>query len=234
MKNLKQLNLSCYKVEVVMNVEAWYFLHGSTSEVCNLTYFLSLLSKMTVTEIENTKRGQNYTVHFGQIDGSMLSLANEWNIGRKAVFRLLEDFEERGLIRVASNPVTSIIDMSCVKSWMIEGRVIENPTYSQSVKAFEGMRIYLFNGQRLETLRHSSAKKRADKSDSISRSSIASPTDLPLIDDEPTASAELSHSESMAKDCTADASDEPSILQCATDIFSVQEWQQGVEQSDTI
>ena len=35
MKNLKQLVLPCYKLEMVMTVEAWYFLHGSTDGVCN-------------------------------------------------------------------------------------------------------------------------------------------------------------------------------------------------------
>ena len=101
-----------------------------------------------------------YTVHPGQADGSMLSLAKEWNIGRKAVFRLLEDFVERGLISVVSNPVTSIIDMVCVKSWMKDGQVTENPTYTPTVKAYEGVRIYLFNGQRLELLRKSSAVRK--------------------------------------------------------------------------
>ena len=83
--------------------------------------------------------------------------------GRKAVCRLLEDFSERGLIRVDSNPVTSIIDMVCVKSWMIAGRLIENPTYCQTIKAYEGVRVFLFNGQQLETLRRSSARKKKEK-----------------------------------------------------------------------
>lgn len=98
-----------------------------------------------------------------KVDGSMLSLAKEWNIGRKSVCRLLEDFSQRGLIRVASNPVTSIIYMVCVKSWMIDGQLTENPTYRQAVKAYEGVRIYLFNGQRLETLRKSSARTKKPK-----------------------------------------------------------------------
>ena len=89
-----------------MNVEAWYFLHGTTNGVCNLTYFLSLLSGMVVTEVSKTKRGLGYVLHPGQVDGSMLSLAKEWNIGRKSVSRLLEDFSQRGLIRVVSNPIT--------------------------------------------------------------------------------------------------------------------------------
>ena len=163
MKNLKQLVLPCYKMEVAMNVEAWYFLHGTTNGVCNLTYFLSLLSGMVVTEVSKTKRGLGYVLHPGQVDGSMLSLAKEWNIGRKSVCRLLEDFSQRGLIRVVSNPITTIMDMVCVKSWMMDGRFTENPTYQQTVKAYEGVRIYLFNGQRLETLRKSSARMKKSK-----------------------------------------------------------------------
>ncbi|WP_239403276.1 hypothetical protein [Alistipes sp. An116] len=163
MKNLKQLVLPCYKMEVAMNVEAWYFLHGTTNGVCNLTYFLSLLSGMAVTKVSKTKRGLDYVLHPGQVDGSMLSLAKEWNIGRKSVSRLLEDFSQRGLIRVVSNPITTIIDMVCVKSWMMDGRLTENPTYQQTVKAYEGVRIYLFNGQRMETLRKSSARMKKSK-----------------------------------------------------------------------
>ena len=162
MKNLKQLVLPCYKLEMVMPVEAWYFLHGSTDGICNLTYLLSLLSKMTVSEVQSTKRGLGYAVHPGQADSSMLVLAKEWGIGRKAVSRLLDDFSERGLIRVDSNPVTSIIDMVCVKSWMIAGRLIENPAYRQTVKAYEGVRIFLFNGQKFETLRRSSPRKKKE------------------------------------------------------------------------
>lgn len=146
-----------------MNVEAWYFLHGTTNGVCNLTYFLSLLSGMAVTEVSKTKRGLDYVLHPGQVDDSMLSLAKEWNIGRKSVSRLLEDFSQRGLIRVVSNPITTIIDMVCVKSWMMDGRLTENPTYQQTVKAYEGVRIYLFNGQRMETLRKSSARMKKSK-----------------------------------------------------------------------
>ena len=146
-----------------MNVEAWYFLHGTTNGVCNLTYFLSLLSGMAVTEVSKTKRGLGYVLHPGQVDGSMLSLAKEWNIGRKSVSRLLEDFSQRGLIQVVSNPITTIIDMVCVKSWMMDGRLTENPTYQQTVKAYEGVRIYLFNGQRMETLRKSSARMKKSK-----------------------------------------------------------------------
>ena len=178
MKQQKQLNLTCYKMEIAMSVEAWYFLYGTTCGACNLFYFFSLLSRMATEDTPCNKRGMEYTVHPGQADGSMLSLAKEWNIGRKAVSRLLEDFGERGLIRIVSNPVTSIIDMVCVKSWMKDGRVIENPTHLLTVKAYEGVRIYLFNGQRLELLRKSSAvRKKQPKNQSAKEANLTELTD---------------------------------------------------------
>ena len=190
MKQQRQLKLMCYKMEIVMSVEAWYFLYGTTSGTCNLFYFFSLLSGMATEDTTCNKRGIEYTVHPGQADGSMLSLAKEWDIGRKSVSRLLEDFSERGLIRVASNPVTSVIDMVCVKSWMKDGRVIENPTYIPTVKAYEGVRIYLFNGQRLELLRKSSAIRKKQPKGEAERAaaetglpSRTGPTEQPVVAD---------------------------------------------------
>lgn len=186
MKQQKQLKLMCYKMEIAMSVEAWYFLYGTTCGTCNLFYFFSLLSGMATDDTTCNKRGMVYIIHPGQTDGSMLSLAKEWNIGRKAVSRLLDDFNKRGLIRVASNPVTSVIDMVCVKSWMKDGRVTENPTYIPTIKAYEGVRIYLFNGQRLELLRKSSAvrKKRpkGEAGKATIQAELPSRTEQPVLE----------------------------------------------------
>ncbi len=157
-KNPGQLRMMCYKAEVVMSVEAWYFLHGTTNGVCNLFYFLSLLSKMQTADTQAGKRGQTYTVKAGQADGSLLGLSREWRIGRKAVRRLLDDFAERGMIAVESNPLTSLISLVCVRSWVIDGRLIENPMFRSSVGKFEGVRIHLLNGQQFGTLRRSSQR----------------------------------------------------------------------------
>ena len=239
MKNLKQLVLPCYKLEMAMSVEAWYFLHGSTDGICNLTYLLSLLSKMAVSEVMNTKRGLSYTIHPGQADSSMLALAKEWGIGRKAVCRLLEDFSERGLIRVDSNPVTSIIDMVCVKSWMIAGRLIENPTCRQTVKAYEGVRIFLFNGQQLETLRRSSARKKKEKpteetAEGTDGLSSMNPTrSNPIIEETGTAETETAATpengmESTAENVIEDADNTP-VLEDGNTLSGSRKWKQPQE-----
>lgn len=233
---MKQLILPCYKLEMAMSVEAWYFLHGTTDGVCNLAYLLSLLSKMEVSEVRNTKRGMSYVLHPGQADSSMLVLAKEWGIGRKAVSRLLEDFSERGLIRVDSNPVTSIIDMVCVKSWMIAGRLIENPTYRQTIKTYEGVRIFLFNGQQLETLRHSSPRKNKVKTaeapteETNGLPSVNPTNSNPLIKE--TATAIMATTESIV-DATGDNAamdaDNTPVLEDGDAISASREWKQTEE-----
>ncbi len=157
-KNPGQLRMMCYKAEVVMTIEAWYFLHGTTNGVCNFFYFLSLLSKMQTADVQLGKRGQAYTVKAGRADGSLLGLSREWRIGRKAVRRLLDDFAERGMIAVESNQLTSLISLVCVRSWVIDGRLVENPMFHPSVGKFEGVRIHLLNGQQFGTLRRSSQR----------------------------------------------------------------------------
>ena len=163
MKNPGQLRMMCYKAEIVLGIEAWYFLHGTTGGVCNLFYFLSLLSKMQTVNVQLGKRGQHYTVKAGQADGSLLGLSREWRIGRKVVRRLLDDFAERGIISVESNPLTSLVSLVCVRSWLAGGRLVENPLFRPSVGKFEGVRIHLLNGQQFGTLRRSS-KRHGNKS----------------------------------------------------------------------
>ena len=158
-RQIKQLNLMCYKLEVVLSVDAWHFLYGTTEGTPNLFYFLSLLSKMVTSTTTIKKRGQEYEIKPGQVDGSILALSKEWGIGRKAATRLLDDFSGHGILTVVSNRLTSIISMVCVSGWMINANNIANPIFSTTVGRFEGVRIHLYNGHQFETLRKSSPRK---------------------------------------------------------------------------
>ncbi|MCH5238441.1 MAG: hypothetical protein J1E95_11710, partial [Muribaculaceae bacterium] len=97
----------------------------------------------------------------GQIDGSILGLSKEWEIGRKATSRLLEDFSNLGMIKVESNPLTSIITMMCVYQWMDKGIKTTNPFYSTTLNNYQGARIHLYNGQQFGMLRKSSPRRKA-------------------------------------------------------------------------
>ncbi len=160
MKQIQQLNLPCYKMEVSMSIEAWHFLHGTTNGVSNHFYFLSLLSMMKTQETFGRKRGQTYPVHAGQIDCSMIQLAMIWSVGRKAVTRLLDDFQKYGLVSIDSSRLTSLMNISCVMSWMTNGQVISNPLFISRIKNFKGVRLYFFNGQKFETIRRNNHRER--------------------------------------------------------------------------
>ena len=161
MKRITQLKLMCYKLEVVLSIDAWFFLHGTTEGRENIYYFLSLLSKMAITDTPVLKRGQEYVVKAGQIDGSILGLSKEWEIGRKSASRLLEDFSNLGMIKVESNPLTSIITMMCVYQWMDKGIKTTNPFYSTTLNNYQGARIHLYNGQQFGMLHKSSPRRKA-------------------------------------------------------------------------
>lgn len=62
------------------------------------------------------------------------------------------------MIAVESNPLSSLISMVCVKSWLNGGRLVENPMFRSTVGKFEGVRIYLLNGQPFGMLRRSSQR----------------------------------------------------------------------------
>ena len=180
MERIKQLNLMCYKLEVVLSIDAWFFLHGTTEGRENIYYFLSLLSKMVITDTPVLKRGQEYTVKAGQVDGSILGLSKEWEIGRKASSRLLEDFSNLGLIKVESNPLTSIITMMCVKDWMVNKAMLANPSFSTTVGRFEGVRIHLYNEQQFGILRKSSPRRKVSPKEDRGQSHNGD-SELPVI-----------------------------------------------------
>ena len=205
-KSPGQLRMMCYKAEVVLSIEAWYFLHGTTNGVCNLFYFLSLLSKMQTADAQLGKRGQTYTVKAGQADGSLLGLSREWRIGRKAVRRLLDDFAERGIIAVESNSLTSLISLVCIRSWVIDGRLVENPMFRSAVGKFEGVRIHLLNGQRLGTLRRSSQRSgrnvgSKDRTAGMDSGSVAEQSIPPMLD----TAADTADNRALYRSANADA-----------------------------
>ena len=166
---MKSINLNCYKIEIAMSFEAWVFLSATTNGTTNLMFFLSLLEKMAVKKKNKKKRGIEYVVRPGCVDASLLSLAADWRLGRKAVTRLLRDFTKYGLISVVPNKLTSVISLTCVACWVDGGRRTSNPCFNQDIGKYEGVRIYLRSGQAIPTIRRnakrSDNRKKEDKDD---------------------------------------------------------------------
>ena len=126
--------------------------------------------------------------------------------------------------------------MVCVKSWMIAGRLIENPTYRQTVKAYEGVRIFLFNGQQLETLRRSSARKKKEKpieetpeeTDGLPSMNLTGSN--PIIEGTGTAETETAATTESEVESTAEnAADNTPVLEDGNTLSGSREWKQPQE-----
>ena len=73
MKNLKQLVLPCYKLEMAMSVEAWYFLHGSTDGYIfhkvnffdfHIKSFLQIPMQIFFFQFPHFQKTYNYAIYF--------------------------------------------------------------------------------------------------------------------------------------------------------------------------
>ena len=122
---------------------------------------------------------------------------------------------------------------------MIAGRLIENPTYRQTVKAYEGVRIFLFNGQQLETLRRSSARKKKEKPiEETAKGTDGLPSmnpthSNPIIEGTGTAETETAATtesgvESTAENAAVDADNTP-VLEDGNTLSGSLEWKQPQE-----
>ena len=153
MIKIDKLNLMCDKLQIVLSFNACIFLCGETDGTPNVLFFLDLLSMMRTSAIDFDKRRIWYKVMPGQADASFLSLSDRWKIGIKATRRLMEDFEERGLLCMAKSNTTTIVSMVCVKNWYAGGSYFANPVFKTSVGYQEGAFIYLINGQQIPHIR---------------------------------------------------------------------------------
>ena len=121
----------CFTAEVL----EW--LAGTTNDdsqtpVANRNLFYGLLRRMRFTAGRDESFRRPQWVQAGAFQFSEISLAAEWNMGRKRIHNLLLTMERIGLIAVHSSRVASVAAMTCVIGWTDKcGNFVRNP-YSHS------------------------------------------------------------------------------------------------------
>ena len=117
--------------------EALEWLSGTTSDdgnspIANRVLFYDLLRRMRFSEGRDEAFRRPQRVQAGAFQFSEISLAAEWNMGRKRIHNLLLTMERVGLIAVHSSRVASVAAMTCVAGWIdTDGNFVSNP-YSRS------------------------------------------------------------------------------------------------------
>lgn len=117
---------------VTLSGRAGKWLAGTTKTndgyiVCHRTLMHDLLSRMQLMPVTSTGFRRPLSLNAGQAQYSELQLQAEWSIGRKVIRRLMAEMESVGLINVQKSTVASTVTFPFVRSWTINGMVIDNP-----------------------------------------------------------------------------------------------------------
>ncbi len=89
----------------------------------------TLLQRAQMTEQTHQSKGFKTTLKVGQVAASEVELASLWGCERKSVSRIIDLFNQMGLVSTVSNNRTSVHSILCLSGWIVNGEVIKNPNY---------------------------------------------------------------------------------------------------------
>lgn len=116
-----------------LTAAALEWLDGTTSDdsntiISNRTLFYDLLSRMQLVTGRDRSFRRPQNLQAGQLQFSEISLAKEWNMGRKKVHNLLWIMAQLKMIAVCNSRIASIADIICIEGWTdTKDTYINNP-----------------------------------------------------------------------------------------------------------
>ena len=115
----KSLLLPYYKVVTYLSVEAQDYLAQTTDGRSHFAILNQLIKDTAVVPTTTTKRGNVINLKIGQVECSIHSFCQTMSLGRKAMERIIRQFEELGIIRLHRSRLATIADMLCISSWQL-------------------------------------------------------------------------------------------------------------------
>lgn len=104
-------------VRLDLSLEACEYLGGTTNGITIWSIYSELLNLLSHAKGNLTKRGIQIELSPGEIDCSVNSLRQRFGIGPKPMTKVINRFEELGLIRITPSKLASIADMVSVVGW---------------------------------------------------------------------------------------------------------------------
>lgn len=90
-----------------------------------------LLSLIQMATIEKADGDDNDGALVGQVNASIIGLADQWSINPKTARKLIRHFNEQGLIRTESSTLGSVHSILCLSGWLQNGLTIRSPLYQR-------------------------------------------------------------------------------------------------------
>lgn len=120
MTNQSNFNsLPYYKVVTYLSAEAQEYLAQTTDGTSHYAILNQLMKDTAVVPTTTTKRGNVIKLRIGQVECSIHSFCQTMSLGRKAMERIIRQFEELGIIRLHRSRLATIADMLCISSWQL-------------------------------------------------------------------------------------------------------------------
>jgi hypothetical protein len=116
-----------------LTAEAVGWLDGTTKDdddnmVSNRILFYDLLARMWLLPGRDDSFRRAQSLQAGQFQFSEISLAEEWNMGRKKIHNLLTTMGRLDMITVCNSRVASIAAVTCIEGWIDSGgNRVRNP-----------------------------------------------------------------------------------------------------------
>lgn len=137
----KSNSLPYYKVVTYLSAEAQEYLAQTTDGTSHYAILNQLMKDTAVVPTTTTKRGNVIKLHIGQVECSIHSFCQTMSLGRKAMERIIRQFEELGIIRLHRSRLATIADMLCISSWQLhDDTIVYNSIHLLPVGSASGNR----------------------------------------------------------------------------------------------
>lgn len=123
---LKEKTTSDYELQLTSR--QLMFLASDGQGINRMSCLVSLIERAAREPTPYQKKGYSSVLEVGQVAMSEVELATLWKCNRKTVSKMIDKFNETGLITSEQGNRTSVHTIHCVSRWLIEGKPINNPS----------------------------------------------------------------------------------------------------------
>lgn len=115
-----------------LSSEQLAFLAGSKYGIDRMKILHQLIDSAVVKETTFSMKGFTTTLQVGQTIMSEVELSNKMHYDKKTISRVLDKMNELGIVTTTPSNRTSVHSLKCVSAWIIDGKSIANPFYSDN------------------------------------------------------------------------------------------------------
>lgn len=104
------------------------FLASDGQGINRMSCLVSLIEMAAREPTQYHKRGYSSVLEIGQVAMSEVELAALWKCNRKTASKMIDKFNDVGLITSEQGNRTSVHTIHCVSRWLVDDKPIDNPS----------------------------------------------------------------------------------------------------------